>query len=105
MCAYIIVYFETPLWAMLILGNDPLMRQLYELDSPNYDVMENLNPMCAALWRYRTKVSVEHLNVKFLEFVERQDKSNRCEILGEFLKKVQIFVTVIYNLFFYQLSA
>ena len=88
---------------MLILGNDPLMRQLYELDSPNYDVKENLNPMCPAFWRYRTKVSVEHLNVKFLEFVERRDKSNRCEILGEFLKKVKIFLAIIYKLFFFQL--
>lgn len=64
------------------------MRQLYELDSPNYDIMDSLDSMCPALWRYRTRVSVEHLTVKFQEYVEGRTGSNRCEILGEFLKKV-----------------
>ena len=64
------------------------MRQIYELDLPNYDVMDSLDVTCPALWRYRTSVSVEHLKVKFQEYVESSSGSSRCEILREFLKKV-----------------
>lgn len=66
------------------------MRQIYELDSPNYDALASLDPMHPAFWRYRTRVSVEHLSIKFQEQVERRDGSSPCKVLEEFLKKVQI---------------
>ena len=69
------------------------MRQLYELDSPNYDTMESLDPMCPALWRYRTRVSVDHLIVKFREFSSECIASPPvCEVLKEFIEKVRVLI-------------
>ena len=64
------------------------MRQLYELDTPNYD-RANVDPMCPALWRYRTRVSVEHLNHNFHEYLGGHAGSSGCEILKEFLERVK----------------
>ena len=70
------------------LGSDPLMRQLYELDTPNYD-RANIDPMYPALWRYRTRVSVEHLNHKFQEYLGGHAGSSGREILKVFLQRVK----------------
>ena len=68
------------------------MRQLYELDTPTYDTTGPLDPMCPALWRYRTRVSVEHLIGEFQQFIASPAGQNRCKILAEFLRKVTVTV-------------
>ena len=71
------------------------MRQLYELDTPRYDITGPLDPMCPALWRYRTRVSVEHLNSEFQQFIASHAGRNRCKVLAEFLKKVCVDLYVV----------
>ncbi len=64
------------------------MRLLHELDPPNYESVDELSPMCPALWRCRKKITIEYLSFKFQEYSQARDKPNRCEVLAEFLKKV-----------------
>ncbi|CAB4007286.1 Hypothetical predicted protein, partial [Paramuricea clavata] len=70
------------------LGNNPLMRLVYELDFPNYEAIVKLDPMCPALWRCRKKITIKYLSLKFQEYSQGCDKPDRCEVLAEFLKKV-----------------
>ena len=64
------------------------MKVLYELDGQNYDTVTELNPMCPAFWRYRKKITVECLSLKFQEYSQGCDEADKCEVLAEFLKKV-----------------
>ena len=69
-------------------GNNRLMRLIHEVDSPNYESITELDPMCPALWRYRKKITLEYVSFKFQEYSQGRDKADRCEVLAEFLKKV-----------------
>ena len=64
------------------------MKLVHELDVPDYETMNERDPMCPALWRYRKKITIEHLSSKFQEYSQGCDQQNKCEILAEFLKKV-----------------
>ena len=64
------------------------MKLIYELDVPDYGTMTEIDPMCPALWRYRKKITIEHLSFKFQEYSQGCDEQDRCEILAEFLGKV-----------------
>ena len=64
------------------------MKLVHELDVPDYETMDERDPMCPALWRYRKKITIEHLSSKFQEYSQGCDQQNKCEVLAEFLKKV-----------------
>ena len=66
------------------------MKLVHELDVPDYETMNECDPMCPALWRYRKKITIEHLSSKFQEYSQGCDQQNKCEVLAEFLKKVAI---------------
>ena len=64
------------------------MKLIYELDVPEYGTMTEVDPMSPALWRYRKKITIEHLSFKFQEYSQGRDEQDKCEVLAEFLKKV-----------------
>ena len=64
------------------------MKLVHELDVPDYTTMSEVDTMCPALWRYRKKITIEHLSFKFQEYSQGCDQQNRYEVLAEFLKKV-----------------
>ena len=64
------------------------MKLVHELDVPDYETMNERDPMCPALWRYRKKITIGHLSSKFQEYSQGCDQQNKCEVLAEFLKKV-----------------
>ena len=64
------------------------MKLIHELDVPDYETMNERDPMCPALWRYRKKITIEHLSSKFQEYSQGCDEQDKCEVLAEFLKKV-----------------
>ncbi|XP_028416581.1 E3 ubiquitin-protein ligase RNF213-like [Dendronephthya gigantea] len=71
------------------LGNNRLMKLIYEHDDPKETVATELTPMCPALWRHRKKITIEYLSFKFQEYSQDGNKLERCEVLAEFLKKEQ----------------
>ncbi|KXJ05046.1 hypothetical protein AC249_AIPGENE2987, partial [Exaiptasia diaphana] len=66
-------------------GANPLLRQLYELESGAEDLTRSITPNCTALWRYRTPITLNHVTRKFNESAVA--RSADCVILGEFLKQ------------------
>ena len=64
------------------------MKLIYELDVPDYETMNERDPMCPALWRYRKKITIEHLSFKFQEYSQGCNQQDKCEVLAEFLEKV-----------------
>ena len=66
------------------------MKLIHELDVSSYEPIPELSPMCAALWRYRKKITIEFVSLKFQEYSQGRDEPDRCEVLTEFLKKVCI---------------
>ena len=69
-------------------GNNRLMKLVHELDVPGYETMNERDPMCPALWRYRKKITIEHLSSKFQEYSQGCNQQDKCDVLAEFLKKV-----------------
>ena len=67
-------------------GNDPLMRQLYELDSPVLNSIQSLVPSCPALWRHRSKITIQST---IQSFQEEMGVGKKCRVLAEFLKMVR----------------
>ena len=78
------------------------MKLVHELDVPDYETMDERDPMCPALWRYRKKITIEHLSSKFQEYSQGCDQQNKCEVLAEFLKKVLWKYCRIQRIFFWQ---
>ncbi|CAH3189324.1 unnamed protein product [Porites lobata] len=68
------------------LGNNPLMRQLYEVDITPDDLSVSISPTCPALWRYRTQVTLDHLSHTFQQEVASTDPE-RNKVLAEFLRQ------------------
>ncbi|KAJ7339360.1 hypothetical protein OS493_005754 [Desmophyllum pertusum] len=62
------------------LGNDPLMREIYEVDTPPHTV--DIHPGHAAFWKYRTRVTVEHV---IRQFQDVKSNMTTCNVLGKFL--------------------
>ena len=71
----------------ILSGNNPLMRQLYEVDTPPDDLSVSISPTCPALWRYRTQVTLDHLSHTFQHEVASTDPE-RNKVLAEFLRQV-----------------
>ena len=71
----------------ILSGNNPLMRQLYEVDTPPDDLSVSISPTCPALWRYRTQVTLDHLSHTFQQEVASTDPE-RNKVLAEFLRQV-----------------
>ncbi|XP_067056125.1 E3 ubiquitin-protein ligase rnf213-alpha-like isoform X2 [Acropora muricata] len=68
------------------LGNNPLMRLLYEVDVPADSLTGGILPSCSALWRYRTQVTLDHFSHTFQQEVSSTDTS-RNKVLAEFLQQ------------------
>ncbi|XP_046861644.1 E3 ubiquitin-protein ligase rnf213-alpha-like [Xenia sp. Carnegie-2017] len=70
------------------LGNNELLKLIYELDEPNSIVVKTFDPSCPALWRNRKKITIEHLFFKYQEYSHGvKVPTDKCEVLDEFLKK------------------
>ena len=69
------------------LGNDPLMRQLYEIDVSPEALPEHVPPTQPSLWRYRVQVTIEHLKTTFQEEVASADNT-KYPVLAAFLAQV-----------------
>ena len=82
---------------MISLGNNPLMRQLYEVDVPPDTLTEGILPTCPALWRYRTQVTLDHFSHTFQQEVLSTD-SERNKVLAEFLQQVNKLTRVLSQL-------
>ncbi|XP_027055365.1 E3 ubiquitin-protein ligase RNF213-like isoform X2 [Pocillopora damicornis] len=68
------------------LGNNPLMRQLFEIDVPTEALSGGIPPTCPALWRYRTQVTLDHFAHTFQQEVLSTDPE-RNKVLAEFLRQ------------------
>ena len=68
-------------------GNNPLMRQLFEIDVPTEALSGGIPPTCPALWRYRTQVTLDHFAHTFQQEVFSTDPE-RNKVLAEFLRQV-----------------
>ncbi|XP_068694646.1 E3 ubiquitin-protein ligase rnf213-alpha-like isoform X2 [Montipora foliosa] len=68
------------------LGNNPLMRQLYEVDVPPDTLTSGISPSCPALWRYRTQVTLDHFSHTFQQQVLSTD-ADKNKVLAEFLRQ------------------
>ncbi|CAH3163087.1 unnamed protein product, partial [Porites evermanni] len=65
------------------LGNDPLIREVYEVDEPSLPrTVADIYPGHAVFWRYRTRVTVE-LVIRNFQDVESNKTTHK--ILGRFL--------------------
>ena len=63
---------------MTDLAHNALLQTVYEKNTDD-------NPT-AAMWRYRSRITMEHLGF----FIEQQKLSSECLVLKEFLKQVTI---------------
>ena len=65
------------------------MRQVYEIDVPSSEALpRNVLPTHPLLWRYRIRVTVEHLRHMFKEEVASDDPT-KCRLLATFLSQVR----------------
>ena len=70
----------------LIAGNDPLMREIYEVDDPTPPrLAADIHPGHPTFWKYRTRLTIEHV---IRQFEDVRSNKDSCEILGKFLKEV-----------------
>ncbi|KAK3715936.1 hypothetical protein QZH41_016501 [Actinostola sp. cb2023] len=65
-------------------GTDPLMRQIYEIDSTEH--LDQLGPMNPCFWRYRARITLEHAKQMFSEKM-KADKKHRCKVLLQFFRE------------------
>lgn len=70
-------------------GNDPLMRQLYEIDVASEVLPRHVPPTHSLLWRYRVQVTIEHLKNTFQEEVASGNPTN-FPLLATFISQVRI---------------
>ena len=85
--AIINTFLHTNILIPILPGNNPLMRQVYEVDVPADSLTSGILPSCPALWRYRTQVTLDHLSHTFQQEVVSTDNS-RNQVLAEFLQQV-----------------
>jgi len=67
---------------LLFIAHNALLQIAYEKNTDD-------NP-AAAMWRYRSRITIEHLGF----FIEQQKSKIECPILKEFLKQVSCIVVV-----------
>ena len=74
-------------------GNDPLMREIYEVDTPPPTrTAADIHPGHAAFWKHRTRVTVEHI---IRQFQDEKSNMTTCKVLGKFLAEVQCICNLI----------
>ncbi|KAK2555497.1 E3 ubiquitin-protein ligase rnf213-alpha [Acropora cervicornis] len=79
-------FLHTDILIRIFPGNNPLMRQLYEVDVPADSLTGGILPSCPALWRYRTQVTLDHFSHTFQQEVFSTD-NGRNKVLAEFLQQ------------------
>ena len=82
-------FLHTDILIRIFPGNNPLMRQLYEVDVPADSLTGGILPSCPALWRYRTQVTLDHFSLTFQQEVLSTD-NRRNKVLAEFLQQVTL---------------
>ena len=75
------VYSITIMRCLVSVGNNPVVRRVYELEHPG---SSSSSPR---LWRYRVRVCIDHLR-HILEQNMTSCGPNQCQLLREFLKQV-----------------
>ena len=70
------------------LGSDPLVRTLYEFDEQKENPNLGVKPMSRSLWKYRRRITVEHLANSFQQEALSADE-DQYKVLGAFLKQVK----------------
>ena len=70
------------------LGSDPLVRTLYEFDEQKENPNLGVKPMSRSLWKYRRRITVEHLVNSFQQEALSADE-DQYKVLGAFLKQVK----------------
>lgn len=74
-------------------GNDPLMREIYEVDTPPPTrTAADIHPGHAAFWKHRTRVTVDHI---IRHFQDVKSNMATCKVLGKFLAEVQCICNLI----------
>ena len=63
---------------MVAIAHNALLQTVYEKNTDD-------NPY-AAMWRYRSRITIEHLGF----FIEQQKLYSECPVLKEYLKQVII---------------
>lgn len=66
-----------------LLAHNTVLQIAYERNTDD-------NP-AAAMWRYRSRITIEHLGF----FIEQQKSKTECLILKEFLKQVILLIATI----------
>lgn len=69
-------------------GSDPLVRTLYEFDEQKENPNLGVKPMSRPLWKYRRRITVEHLVNSFQQEALSADE-DQYKVLGAFLKQVK----------------
>ena len=87
--AIINTFLRTNILIPILPGNNPLMRQMYEVDVPADSLTSGILPSCPALWRYRTQVTLDHFSLTFQQEVLSTD-NRRNKVLAEFLQQVTL---------------
>jgi len=76
-----------------VVGNNMLLRTLYEVDSDNTTVEDRLLSV-PSLWRYRARVTLEHLKREVEEQRDIKTKRSPYPVLDLFLREVSLVVSV-----------
>jgi len=76
-----------------VAGNNMLLRTLYEVDSDNTTVEDRLLSV-PSLWRYRARVTLEHLKREVEEQRDIKTKHSPYPVLDLFLREVGLVVSV-----------
>ena len=72
------------------------MSALYEFDHKAEDLTDGIRIASRSLWRYRSRVTLEHLSHTFQEVVVSND-ANQHRLLQEFLKQVNVISVVTFS--------
>ena len=89
-------------WVVLLtihistLGSDPLVRTLYEFDEQKENPNLGVKPMSRSLWKYRRRITVEHLANSFQQEALSADE-DQYKVLGAFLKQVKKSLLIEHN--------
>lgn len=68
------------------------MREIYEVDTPPLShTAADVHPGHAAFWKYRTRVTVEHV---IRQFQDVKSNMASCKVLGKFLAEVHVISTI-----------
>ncbi|XP_070580814.1 E3 ubiquitin-protein ligase rnf213-alpha-like isoform X2 [Ptychodera flava] len=72
------------------LGNNPLLKLLHEVDPPSQNLSTESLYNVPTVWRYRSRVTIEHLTHALQESMAAKKHRKQCRILKEFLDREHV---------------